>query len=71
MPEIVVETPQRLEVDGVLINPDDLHHFRLAGGTLPGKERLVDKREPVIGAFRPMGGAPFERKSLTRYPARH
>ena len=46
--EIVVKTPQPIEVDSVLINPDDLHDFFLASGLLACKEALVHEREPII-----------------------
>ena len=46
--EIVVKTPQPIEVDGVLIKPHDLHDFVLAGGAMPGKEALVHQREPIV-----------------------
>jgi hypothetical protein len=48
VPEIVVKTPQPIEVDAVLINPHDLHDVRLTNGAMPGKEALVHEREPIV-----------------------
>jgi hypothetical protein len=52
--EIVVKTPQPIEVDSALIHPNNLHDFLLAGGLLPRKEALVHERQPII---RPRGMA--------------
>ena len=46
--EIAVNTPQPVEVEGVLIKPHDLHDFVLAGGALPRKEALVHQRQPIV-----------------------
>ena len=48
MTEIVLKTPQPIEVEGVLINPHDLHDFLLAGGAMPRKEGLVHQREQIV-----------------------
>jgi hypothetical protein len=46
--EVVVKTTQPIKVEGVLVKPDDLHDFRLAGGPVPVEEALVDEREPIV-----------------------
>jgi hypothetical protein len=46
--EIVVETPQPVEVDSMLVNPHALREFPLAGGAVPRKEALVQQREPIV-----------------------
>ena len=46
--EIVVKTPEPIEVDGVLIKPHDLHDFLQAGCALPRKEALVYERESIV-----------------------
>jgi hypothetical protein len=43
-----VKTPQPVEVDGVLINPHDLHDFLLAGGAMARKEGLVQECELIV-----------------------
>ena len=43
-----MKTPQPVPVDGVLIQPHDLHDILLAGGAMPRKEGLIHQREPII-----------------------
>jgi hypothetical protein len=58
--EILVKTPQPIEVERVLINPHDLHDFRLAGGVLPREEGLVHEREPIVRPRSTVGCAAVE-----------
>ena len=37
-----------VEVDVVLIEPPDLHHFLLADGVMPRVEGLVHQIEPIV-----------------------
>src|SRR3569833_2681943 len=46
--EILVETPQAFEVDGVLIDPDGLHGELLSGGALTQKQQLIGERKPIV-----------------------
>jgi hypothetical protein len=46
--EIAKNTPEAIEVEGMLIKPHDLHDFVLPRGPLPGKEALVHQRQPIV-----------------------
>ena len=69
--EIVVKTPQPIEVDRVLINPHDLHDFLLASGAMPSKEGLVQEREPIVRPRITVGRAAAKGCSCRTYPDWH
>jgi hypothetical protein len=69
--EIVVKTPQPIEVDSVLINPHDLHDFLLASGSMPREEGLVQKREPIIRPRITVGRAAGNGRARCTYPDWH
>ena len=46
--EKTVNTPEAVEIEGVLVKPHDLHDFVLPCGPLPGKEALVRQRQPIV-----------------------
>ncbi len=48
MSEIVVKTPQLIEVDSVLINPHELDDQVPADGAMLRKHGVVDEREPIV-----------------------
>ena len=66
--EIVVKTPQPIEVDSVLINPHALHDFVLASGSMPRKEGLVQQREPIIRPRITVGRAAAKECTCRTYP---
>ena len=69
--EIAVNTPEAIEVEGVLIQPHDLHDFVLAGGALPGKEALVHQRQPIVRPRITIGCAAIKGCTGTTYPDWH
>src|ERR1700722_16946308 len=66
--EIVVKTPEPIEVDGVLIKPHDLHDFVLAGGPLPREEALVHQCEPVVRRRITIGRSAIKGCACRTYP---
>jgi hypothetical protein len=66
--EIVVKTPQPIEVDSVLINPHDLHDFLHPGGAMPRKEALVHEREPIVRPRITVGCAAVKGCTCRTYP---
>ncbi|BBY62461.1 hypothetical protein MHEL_07040 [Mycolicibacterium helvum] len=48
MTEFVAKTLQSLDVDWVVIDPADLHHFLLAGGVMARIEGLIHQYEQVV-----------------------
>ena len=69
--EIVVKTPQPIEVDGVLINPHALDDFLLAGGAVPHKQGVVHEREPIVRPRITVGCAAVKGCTCRAYPDWH
>ncbi len=69
--EVVVETPQPIEVDSVLINPHALDNYLLVSGLMSRKHGLVRQRESVIRSGSTIGCAVNERCACGTYPEGH
>ena len=66
--EIVVKTPEPIEVDSVLINPHDLHDFLLAGGAMRRRPGLVRRRDPIVRPRITVGCAAAKGCTCRTYP---
>jgi len=69
--EIVVKTPQPIEVESMLIDPHDLHDFRLADGAMPGKEALVYQSQPIVRPRLTVGCAAVRGCACRTHPDYH
>ena len=52
-----MDTPEPIDVEGMLIKPHNLHDFVLAGCALPRKEALVHQRHPIVRSRTTLGYA--------------
>jgi hypothetical protein len=71
MTEKTVNTPEAVEVEGVLVKPYDLHDFVLAGRALPGEEALVHQRELIVWTRITIGCGAIHRCTGRTYPDCH
>jgi hypothetical protein len=69
--EKTVNTPESVEVEGVLVKPHDLHDFVLAGGALPGEEALVHQRQLIVRPRITIGCTACRGCTSSTYPDGH
>ena len=50
-----MKTLEFVQIEGVLIEPTDLHDFLLTRGTMPRVEGLVEQCEPIVGTHVTVG----------------